>query len=144
MSCDAKEILRLSLVGELKEDKEYSYRTADPFYYTLLKEFALQHRKKPTDAESILWSFLQKRALGQPFRRQHIIVCFIADFVCLPKKLVIEIDGGYHQLPDAHIRDEERTKLLNAFGFRVIRFTNEEVIFDLGSVLNKIKEQLNT
>ena len=144
MSCDAKEILGLSLVGELKEDKEYSYRTADPFYYTLLKEFALQHRKKPTDAESILWGFLQKRALGQPFRRQHIIGCFIADFVCLPKKLVIEIDGGYHQLPDAHISDEERTKQLNAFGFRVIRFTNEEVIFDLGSVLNKIKEQLNT
>ena len=139
-----KEISGLSLLEESEEDKEYSYRTADPFYYTLLKEFALQHRKKPTDAESILWSFLQKRALGQSFRRQHIIGCFIADFVCLPKKLVIEIDGGYHQLPDAHISDEERTKQLNAFGFRVIRFTNEEVIFDLGSVLNKIKEQLNT
>ena len=139
-----KEISGLSLLEESEEDKEYSYRTADPFYYTLLKEFALQHRKKPTDAESILWSFLQKRALGQSFRRQHIICCFIADFVCLPKKLVIEIDGGYHQLPDAQISDEERTKLLNAFGFKVIRFTNEEVIFDLGSVLNKIKEQLNT
>ena len=129
---------------ELEGTKEYSYRTADPFYYTLLKEFALQHRKNPTEAESILWNFLQKRALGQPFRRQHIIGCFIADFVCLPKQLVIEIDGGYHQLPDAQISDEERTKQLNAFGFRVIRFTNEEVVFDSGSVLNKIKEQLNT
>ncbi|MBQ5460764.1 MAG: DUF559 domain-containing protein, partial [Bacteroidaceae bacterium] len=48
------------------------------------------------------------------------------------------------QLPDEQISDEERTKQLNAFGFKVIRFTNEEVIFDLGSVLNKIKEQLNT
>ena len=125
-----------------EEVKEYSYRTAAPFNYTLLKEFALRLRKNPTEAESILWSFLQRRALGQPFRRQHIISCFIADFVCLPKKLVIEIDGGYHQLPDQQISDEERTKQLNAFGFKVIRFTNEEVIGDIDQVISKIKGYL--
>ena len=122
----------------------YDYQTADPMLYSLLKDLAKKNREHPTPAESALWKFLKNNALGCTFKRQHVVGAYIADFICIQARLIIEIDGGYHQLPDAHISDEERTKQLNAFGFRVIRFTNEEVIFDLGSVLNKIKEQLNT
>ena len=80
--------------------------------------------------------------MNYPFRRQHIIGNFIADFACLPKKLVIEIDGGYHQLPEQQVSDEERTKWLEEQGFKVIRFTNEEIIGDIETVLTKIKDNL--
>ena len=102
----------------------YDYQTADPLLYSLLKEYAYRMRINPTEAESILWQQLRGKALGQPFRRQHIIGPFIADFICVPRKLILEIDGGYHQLPDQQISDEERTQWLEAKGYKVIRFTN--------------------
>jgi len=120
----------------------YNYQTADPLLYSLLKEYAYRMRINPTEAESILWQQLRGKALGQPFRRQHIIGPFIADFICVPRKLILEIDGGYHQLPDQQISDEERTQWLEAKGYKVIRFTNEEVIVDIDSVINTIKSLL--
>ncbi|MBQ8676311.1 MAG: endonuclease domain-containing protein [Bacteroidaceae bacterium] len=120
----------------------YDYQTADPLLYSLLKEYAYRMRINPTEAESILWQQLRGKALGQPFRRQHIIGPFIADFICVPRKLILEIDGGYHQLPDQQISDEERTQWLEAKGYKVIRFTNEEVIADIDSVINTIKTLL--
>ncbi len=120
----------------------YDYQTADPLLYSLLKEYAYRMRINPTEAESILWQQLRGKALGQPFRRQHIIGPFIADFICVPRKLILEIDGGYHQLPDQQISDEERTQWLEAKGYKVIRFTNEEVIADIDSVINTIKSLL--
>src|SRR5436190_3922807 len=95
---------------------------ADPLVYKKLKEFALTHRKEPTMAESILWDKLRSKKEGYKFRRQHIVGQFIADFVCLDKGLVIEIDGNYHQLPEMKISDAERTKMLNELGFEVLRF----------------------
>ena len=80
--------------------KSYDYCTANPMNYNLLKDFANNNRKNPTEAESVLWDCLKKNDLGKPFRRQYIIGDYIADFFCLPSKLVVEIDGGYHQLPD--------------------------------------------
>ena len=120
----------------------YNYQTADPLLYSLLKEYAYRMRINPTEAESILWQQLRGKALGQPFRRQHIIGPFIADFICVTRKLILEIDGGYHQLPDQQISDEERTQWLEAKGYKVIRFTNEEVIADIDSVINTIKTLL--
>jgi len=110
--------------------------------YPLLKDFARENRYHPTEAESILWDYLKGYSLNYPFRRQHIIGNFIADFACLPKKLVIEIDGGYHQLPNQQVSDAERTQWLEQQGFKVIRFTNEEVIGDVDSVISNIKEYL--
>src|SRR6266700_3042476 len=69
---------------------------ADPMLYGKLKEFALTHRKDVTIAESILWDKLRSKKEGYKFRRQHIIGQFIADFVCLLKGLIIEVDGNYH------------------------------------------------
>ncbi|MBQ4277083.1 MAG: endonuclease domain-containing protein [Bacteroidaceae bacterium] len=134
------EINRILKTGQ--KMSTYNYQTADPLLYSLLKEYAYRMRINPTEAESILWQQLRGKALGQPFRRQHIIGPFIADFICVPRKLILEIDGGYHQLPDQQISDEERTQWLEAKGYKVIRFTNEEVIVDIDSVINTIKSLL--
>lgn len=120
------------------------YQEADPLTYKLLKNFAASHRKLPTQAEDILWEQLRASKMdGYSFRRQHIIGNFIVDFVCLAKKLIIEVDGLIHQLPENKTSDEERTLWLCMKGYSVIRFTNEEILFDLEKSLNKIKGKLN-
>jgi len=120
----------------------YDYETADPMLYSLLKAFAKEQRANPTDAEKRIWEYLKAGQLGMPFRKQHIIGEFIADFICLPAKLVIEIDGSYHQLPQQQVSDEARTQWLESHGFKVIRFTNEEVLYDIDKVINTIKINL--
>ena len=112
---------------------------ADPILYGKLKEYANEHRKNPTEAESIIWDYLKGGFWGSHFRRQLIIGPFIADFVCLTHRLVIEIDGGYHQYPIQQQNDISRTEWLESKGFYVLRFTNEEIIGDTVTVLNKIK-----
>ncbi len=107
-----------------------------------VKENARDNRKNPTEAESILWEALRNEKVGYRFRRQHSIQTFIVDFVCIEKKLVVEIDGEIHE---AQVReDEERTIIIKAEGFKLIRFTNREVKNNLQSVLNKIREALTS
>ena len=72
----------------------------------------------------------------------NIIGEFIADFACLPKRLIIEIDGGYHQLPTQQISDAKRTTWLEKKGFKVVRFTNEEILFDTENTIKKIQEYI--
>ncbi|MGN6213470.1 methylmalonyl-CoA mutase family protein [Parafilimonas sp.] len=115
---------------------------ADPVLYGRLKEFALTHRKEATVAEEVLWDKLRAKKEGYKFRRQHIIGQFIADFVNLQKGLIIEVDGNYHQLPEMKISDVERTKELKHFGFEVLRFTNDEILYNLENVVNKIHATL--
>jgi methionine--tRNA ligase beta chain len=120
-----------------------AYHRADPMVYGILKEFVEEHRGNPTAAENILWQILRGKKLdGFKFRRQHIIGNFIADFVCLPSRLIIEVDGLIHQAKENEISDEERTIELNRLGFDVIRFTNDEVIGDTDNVLNRILHEL--
>ncbi len=106
----------------------------------LLLEKAKKMRNNPTDAEKILWQELKAKKLGSKFRQQHLIADFIVDFVCLTKKLVVEVDGGIHLSQEE--KDIERSRILNDLGFKVIRFTNEEVIGNLDSVLEEIKKEL--
>ena len=121
------------------EEETVGYRYADPFVYGLLKEFAFKNRQHPTQAENILWDLLKSKQLeGYQFRRQHIIDRFIADFVCLKQKLIIEIDGLIHQLPESQITGQQRTERLNQLGFEVIRFSNEEVLQQTEVVLTDI------
>jgi 5-methyltetrahydrofolate--homocysteine methyltransferase len=123
----------------------YGYQWADPFYYKQLKEFALQHRAKPTAEESALWELLKSKKLeGFKFRRQHIIDKYIADIVCLDKRLIIEIDGLIHQLPENIEADNIRTEALEKIGFTVIRFSNEEVLHQTDQTLQTILNTLNT
>jgi acetyl-CoA synthetase len=128
--------------GDRIEVEEF-YMDADPMLYEILKNFAKEHRSNPTIAENILWTALKSKKLeGYKFRRQHIIGQFITDFVCLSKKLVIEVDGLIHQLPENIINDKERAEILTQLGFDVIRFTNDEIIQETESVLIKITNEL--
>ena len=128
--------------GDLEPDrseKHQAYSRADVLTYGLLKDFVKEHRQHPTEAENVLWSIVRgKKMAGFKFRRQHIISNYIADFVCLSEQLVVEVDGLYHQLPENKISDEERTKDLNRLGFKVIRFTNDQTLFDTDNVVNEI------
>jgi isoleucyl-tRNA synthetase len=113
--------------------------------YGLLKDLAKKQKENPTEAEKFLWQNLKNRQLGNyKFRRQHVIDPFIADFVCLEKHLVIEVDGGYHTLPEIKISDNERTEILNQLGFEVLRFKNEEILNNIEGVLHKITTALNS
>ncbi|MDB5198328.1 MAG: metH [Chitinophagaceae bacterium] len=124
-------------------EKEFGYEWADPSSYKLLKEFALAHRSNPTLAEEALWGLVKTKKLeGYKFRRQHIIGNYIADLVCLDKRLIIEIDGLIHQLPENKESDENRTQWLNQQGFKVIRFTNDEVINKIEEVTDVISSTL--
>ena len=103
---------------------------------------ARQLRQHSTDAERKLWSELRDRQLdGHKFRRQVPIGNYIADFVCFEKKVVIEVDGGQHQVRAAY--DEQRTKLLETSGFRVMRFWNNEVLGEMEGVLIAISAALS-
>ncbi len=106
----------------------------------LLLERAKEMRNNPTEAEKILWLNLKSKGLEYKFRQQHLIDDYIVDFVCLSKKLVIEVDGGIHDLQQES--DAERTKNINEKGFKVIRFNNKEILNNIDSVLNIIKHEL--
>ena len=112
--------------------------TADPRLYGVLKEFAEENRKNPTEAESVLWNTLKAKGVGLKFRRQHIIEDFIVDFFCNEKKLTIELDGGYHRVPEQMKKDEERTARLQELGYTELRFTNEQVLCDIDNVIKEI------
>ncbi len=121
----------------------FGYQTADRKLYPILETFAKEHRKNPTQAEMLLWERLKTKSIEKfKFRRQHIIGKYIADFVCLSKNLVVEIDGLIHQLPENKEADEIRTQWLEEQGYKVIRFTNDEVIKTIDTVLSKIVEYL--
>ena len=123
-----------------KSDRPY-FMTGGNNAYRLIEE-AKRMRKEPTEAEAALWELLRDKKLGDKFRRQHLIDDFIVDFVCLSKNLVIEVDGGYHNDLTQKEYDEQRTLFLNEKGFKVIRFTNEEVLGNTEAVLKEIKEEL--
>jgi len=126
--------------GEGKEDP--LYKTARKSEYELLKKNAKKLRRFSTEAEFVLWEMLRAKKLCEKFRRQHIINDIIVDFVCLPKKLVIEVDGGYHTDPEILKLDILKTEILNELGYKVIRFTNDEVLANIDSVLETIQKAL--
>lgn len=106
-------------------------------------QYAKGMRKEPTPAENILWEALRNRNLGDKFRRQHPVGHFIGDFVAVEKQLIIEVDGGYHNTPEQIELDEARTlELEQKHLFKVLRFTNEEVLNNLEGVLSQIRVAL--
>ena len=113
------------------------YTVAHPMAYSKLRGYGRDMRKDPTPAEEALWRMLRHDNLGVRFRRQHIIDEHIADFACLKKRLVIEVDGGVHA--DREEIDLNRTERLKTFGFEVLRFTNEEVLSGGQRVFDIIK-----
>lgn len=108
----------------------------------MLKEFAKHNRREMTKSETILWNALRRDIKSYKFRRQHPIGDYIADFLCVTNKMVIEVDGEYHNDPQQQQEDQWRTEYLERKGYKVIRFTNEEVNSDVKGVISKIKEEL--
>lgn len=101
-------------------------------------------RGQMTAAETLLWGYLKGSQLGAKFRRQHPLGIYIADFYCHQYKLVIELDGGVHDRLDVKTNDIERQKSLENDGLKVLRFRNEQIFNQLETVLNKIKEAINS
>ena len=121
---------------------EQKHETAAPDRYDLLKEFARHNRREMTKSKTILWNALRREIKSYKFRRQHPIGDYIADFLCVNNKMVIEVDGEYHNDPQQQKEDQWRTENLQNKGYHVIRFKNEEVDSDIQGVIRKIKEEL--
>jgi very-short-patch-repair endonuclease len=114
------------------------YKTAAPDRYGLLKTYARENRKNATVAETVLWDLLRNNAIGVTFLRQHVIGDYIVDFVSRQNGLIIEVDGGYHAEPRQQDDDHEREQELEQMGYHIIRFSNEEVLFDTENVIEQI------
>ena len=97
-------------------------------------------RKHPTPAEATLWGELRATDLGVRFDCQYVLGPYIVDFVCRPLRLVVEVDGSVHDLPEQIAYDAERSSDLEAVGFRVLRYRNEEVLKDASAVAASIKQ----
>ena len=99
-------------------------------------------RNNSTLPEILLWEKINNKQLGSRFRRQYGIGYYIADFCCPQRKIVIELDGGIHSKKEQKQYDGWRTKDIKDLGFIVIRFSNEEVKYDMDKVLERIAAQL--
>ena len=96
-------------------------------------------RKRPTDAEQLLWSRLRMKQMeGLKFRRQQPVDNYIVDFVCFENRIIIEVDGGQHAAGNK--KDRERDTYLKQYGFKVLRFWNNEVLQNTNAVLAVIRE----
>ncbi|MBR1667069.1 MAG: endonuclease domain-containing protein [Bacteroidaceae bacterium] len=120
------------------------FQTTCPDRYILLKDFAKENRTSPTIGEAFLWKQLKGKKLGFKFLRQHAILDFIVDFVCLEKKLIIEVDGEYHFTEVQQHEDELRSKRLNDMGFSILRFTNNDVLYNTYETILTIQQKLQT
>ncbi len=131
--------------GELSPLATPDYVTADAVQWKTLSDSAKYNRAYPTEAEEKLWNELRNRKVdGFKFRRQQPVEDFIPDFVCIERKLIVEVDGGYHQEKEQAEYDRQRDALLTSKGYRVIRFTNEQVLKDTADVLKSISTALAT
>jgi len=105
---------------------------------------ARELRRTQTEAEEILWASVRNRQLGgYKIRRQEFLNEIIVDFYCTEKRLSIEIDGPYHGSPDKQASDKIRDQELFEHGFEILRFTNDQVLHNLGWVLETILTTLN-
>ncbi|MBM3934611.1 MAG: endonuclease domain-containing protein [SAR202 cluster bacterium] len=104
-----------------------------------LTELARDMRRSMTPAEFLLWKHINNRQLnGLKFRRQQPIQNYIADFACKEIKLIIELDGGQHSGPEAIVSDTKRTEHLEANGWKVVRFWNNDVTRNLEGVMAEL------
>jgi len=130
---------------ELDDDTESLWLNEPNMFYgasNLIFKRAKELRNRLTDSESLLWNHIKGKQLGVKFRRQHPISNYIADFYCHEIKLVIELDGSIHNLPEIASNDLERQKHIEEIGLTVLRFTNRELYHNLNQVLDKIKEAM--
>ncbi|PBC11449.1 hypothetical protein CK230_05235 [Mesorhizobium sp. WSM3859] len=100
---------------------------------------ARKMRKAMTDAELKLWNEVRAdRLMGMAFRRQMPIAGYIVDFACPKKKLIVELDGSQHASPENSASDAARTATIEALGWTILRFWNDDVIRDIDNVCQHI------
>ncbi|MCC6759908.1 MAG: DUF559 domain-containing protein [Chitinophagaceae bacterium] len=145
---EKQSLLPLSLgegqgVRSNKKENRPRYMTTNPEQWPTLIKHAKEMRKEPTVAEKLLWQNLRNRKLdGYKFRRQHPVLFFIPDFVCLEKKLIIELDGSVHRDPDNAKADFFRACQLSEHGYCIMRFWNSDIEKNQIAVLEKIRNRL--
>ena len=148
----AKKILALINLTPNPSPKERgTNKESEPGYVTNSIEqwnsvigFAKENRQASTEAENILWQAVRNRKLnGHKFRRQHPVAGYIPDFICIEKNLIVEIDGGYHNEDEQKTFDAARVEWLSEHGYRMIRFTNDEVLIQLPNVLQQLGKALS-
>ncbi len=126
--------------GESGEYFQNLFKDASPAIFENAHQLRLIDK---TEAEEKLWQQLRNRKVENcKFRRQHPFGKFFADFYCHEKKLVIEVDGGYHNEKEQQEHDAARTQVINEYGISVIRFTNDEVLNNIQAVIEKITNAL--
>ncbi len=111
------------------------------------KPLARALRRGQTEAEALLWERLRDRGLQNlKFRRQCPVERYIADFYCHESRLIVELDGGMHDLPrqSEHDRNRNRDTALAELGYEVLRFRNEEVLVGIEGVLERIADRALT
>jgi very-short-patch-repair endonuclease len=111
-------------------------------YNKNLQPFANKLRKQMTKAEACLWKYVLKasRLKGYQFRRQRPVLIYIADFMCKELMLIIEVDGITHSLDETIAKDKKKQNDLEAAGFAVLRFTDEQVLNDINAVCNFLED----
>ncbi len=106
----------------------------------MVSEHVKQLRENLTDADLRLWHEVRRSALGHKFRRQHPLGDFTVDFICLAKKLIVELEHA--QPAETKQPDDERTLWLQSQGYRVLKFGNNEVLQNIETVLQRIQDEL--
>jgi very-short-patch-repair endonuclease len=116
-------------------------RTIDSFKRSNAKRL----RDNRTEAEAILWRHLRRLEIdGTHFRRQVVLGPYVADFACMARKLVIEVDGSQHGTEQGLAADAVRTRWLEAEGYRVLRFWNNDVMASTESAMEAIYDALTS
>ena len=124
------------------EGSKTPIQTANKDAWPILKDLSRENRRLSTVTEDILWQRLRGNQLGSKVRRQHVIENFIIDFAFLNEKLLIEVDGDYHNDQEQKKYDDSRSAYLMELGYEIMRFKNIEVENDVDSVIKKISEGL--
>jgi very-short-patch-repair endonuclease len=116
--------------------------SSDNFHYNKkLQPLAVQLRKNLTKAEACLWKYAlkAKKLNGYTFRRQRPVLQYIADFLCKELMLIIELDGITHDDEISKTRDLQREDQLTRIGFKIVRFTDQEVLNNMNGVITKLE-----
>ncbi len=112
------------------------------YYNKQLQPYANRLRKEMTKAEACLWKYILRASQLKDFqfRRQRPVLNYIADFMCMELKLIIEVDGITHQGVETIKIDEVRQKVLESVGFTLLRFSDEEVLNNIQAVFNYLED----
>ncbi len=130
-----------ALVAASQSDSIDDMRDEESLHRLKKLQFKRSLRQKMTPAEALLWEALRNRKLrNTKWKRQANVSMFIADFLCSEYMLIVEVDGGIHETQ--HEYDQLRTDIITEHGYRVIRFTNDAIMKNLTTVLQRITEEM--